>query len=94
MAKFWYEKAAEQGHLNAQFNLGLIYQEGEGFETPDYEKARYWYEKAAKQNDQLACFNLGWLYFKGLGLAAPDYEKATFWYEKSAEYFSPQINNL
>ena len=39
--------AAENGNDNAQFNLALSYQNGEGTEK-NLEKAFYWYQKAAK----------------------------------------------
>ena len=41
----WYEKAAEQGHADAQYNLGGIY--GQGVDV-NYKKAMV-YEKAAEQ---------------------------------------------
>ena len=44
----YYEKAAKQGHVGAQYSLGNCYDEGKGI-VQDYEKATEWYEKAAKQ---------------------------------------------
>ncbi len=41
----WYEKAAEQGLAEAQFECGWMYSEGEGA-PEDLEKARMWYEKS------------------------------------------------
>ncbi|MCX8500810.1 MAG: hypothetical protein ORO03_03835 [Alphaproteobacteria bacterium] len=32
----WYRKAAEQGHANAQFNLGIMYGKGQGVPTHDF----------------------------------------------------------
>uniref|UniRef100_UPI002490373A tetratricopeptide repeat protein n=1 Tax=Cardiobacterium hominis TaxID=2718 RepID=UPI002490373A len=49
-ARTWYEKAAVQGHAKAQFNLGALYENGQGI-TQDYDKARTWYEKVAAQTD-------------------------------------------
>ena len=34
----WYQKAAEQGHAKAQFNLGVMYANGEGV-SQNYEEA-------------------------------------------------------
>ena len=47
----WYRKAAEQGHVEAQFNLGKMYKFGEygGNALPDRKKAIKWFEKAASQ---------------------------------------------
>ena len=56
-----YEKAAEQGNADAQFNLGFMYQDGRGLKQSD-EKAVEWYEKAAKQGDADAQYYLGLLY--------------------------------
>ena len=30
MAVFWYRKAVEQGHVNAQTSLGVMYEKGRG----------------------------------------------------------------
>ena len=40
-------KAAEAGDTNAMFNLGLLYDNGQGV-AQDYGKAREWYQKAAE----------------------------------------------
>lgn len=42
----WYEKAAEQGHVKAQYETGMCYYHGEGVEKNE-EKARYWLKKSA-----------------------------------------------
>ena len=46
----WFRKAAEQGHVWAQNNLGLMYQNGQGV-TRNLAEARKWYERAAAQGD-------------------------------------------
>lgn len=57
----WYNKAAEQENAGAQFNLGVLYENGKG--TPiDYAKADRWYRKTATQGDGLAIGNLGIIY--------------------------------
>ncbi len=53
-----YSKAADLGFANAQFNLALSLQEGEGMEV-DYERALYWLEKAALHGHAMALFTLG-----------------------------------
>ncbi|GBC26197.2 kinase-like domain-containing protein [Rhizophagus irregularis DAOM 181602=DAOM 197198] len=45
-ALYWYQKAAENGNENAQYNLGLCYENGNGVEKNE-ETAFYWYQKAA-----------------------------------------------
>lgn len=44
----WYLKAAEQGHADAQFYLGVAYDNGWGVRQ-DYSEAVKWYRKAAEQ---------------------------------------------
>ena len=44
----WYRKAAEQGDVLAQFNLGVFYETGKGVPV-DQEQAAIWYRKAAEQ---------------------------------------------
>ena len=38
----WYRMAAEQGDANAQFNLGVMYDNGEGVSEDDVEAVRWW----------------------------------------------------
>lgn len=47
MAAYWYRKAAEQGHVKAQVNLGGLYFDGEGV-AQDYAEAARWFRKAAE----------------------------------------------
>ena len=57
----WYRLAADQGHADAQYNLGWMYANGEGVVEDDAEAVR-WYRLAADQmyqQDQQN--NLGWL---------------------------------
>ena len=43
----WYTKAAEQGYARAQFNLGLMYANGQGV-TQDIVSAHLWFLLAAR----------------------------------------------
>ena len=47
----WFQKAANQGHVPAQYYLARTYEEGLGGVTPDLEKAVEWYTKAAKRGE-------------------------------------------
>ncbi|MBL8269581.1 caspase family protein [Steroidobacter sp.] len=64
--RIWMQ-AAESGDLEAQTNVGEIYERGMGV-TPDYEAAAKWYQKAADKNYARALFNLGTMYEQGLGV--------------------------
>ena len=54
----WYEKAANQGHALAQFNLGVMYWRGQGFRR-DRDHARIWITRAAEAGDPAAQYMLG-----------------------------------
>ena len=58
---------AAQGDARAQFNLGLMYANGEGVAEDD-SQATEWYRQAAAQGDTQAQFNLGWMYATGEGV--------------------------
>ncbi len=68
----------------AQFNLGVLYANGQGV-LQDYATARGWYEKAAAQGDVKAQVNLGALYADGLGVPQ-DYVRAYMWYNLAAAH--------
>ena len=75
-------KAAAQGDAAAQYNLGVMYDNGEGVAEDDI-KAVAWYQKAADQGYAGAQTNLGWMYVKGKGVTK-DAVKAVAWYQKAA----------
>jgi hypothetical protein len=52
----WYRKAAAQGYSDAQFNLGIMYQNGLGI-PQDYVQAHMWFNLAAMTGDQGAAEN-------------------------------------
>jgi len=73
---------AEQGVAAAQFNLGIMYEKGQGV-LQDYAQAREWYLKAAEQGHAAAQVNMGVMYGKGLGVPQDDGE-AVRWYRLAA----------
>jgi tetratricopeptide (TPR) repeat protein len=78
-----YRKAAEQGHAQAQVNLGALYSKGLGV-GQDYTEAVKWYRKAAEQEHAQAQNNLGVMYSEGQGVMQ-DFKEAARWYRKAAE---------
>ena len=74
----WYNKAAKQGHVNAQFNLGLCYDIGDGVIEND-KKAVYWYNKAAKQGHAKAQNNLAGMYALGEGVKKDNIKAYAFY---------------
>lgn len=77
------ERAAKLDHPNAQYNLAVMYQKGDGVKL-DMEKALFWYEKAANAGLAIAQYNLGMLYFEGM-IVKKDEEKAKELWEKAAK---------
>lgn len=81
-ARAEWQALAEQGHSEARFNLGALYDEGLGVER-DYAQAVLWYRRAAEQGHSKAQFNLAVLYANGLGVAVNKTEAAR-WYQQAA----------
>jgi len=79
---YWYAKAAEQGHVQAQTLIGGAYVVGvvEADIPKDLEKAKYWYTKAAEQGNVKAQTILGEFYD-----LIGDTINAMHWYAKAAE---------
>ena len=73
---------AESGHVDAQFNLGLMYDHGTGV-SRDLSTAAGWYRRAAEAGDRTAQSFLGEMYAKGQGVEQ-SFEHAARWYEMAA----------
>lgn len=82
-ANKWFKKAATQGHKGAQYNLGIMYGNGQGVQQ-DYDEAVYWYRKAADQGYAPAQNNLGIMYGDGKGVQQ-NYTQKIYWLRKAAE---------
>ena len=50
----WYLKAAEQGYADAQYNLGLMYEKGQGVRQSKIV-AKEWFKKACANGDKQSC---------------------------------------
>jgi TPR repeat protein len=77
------ESHAKQGDADAQFNLALRYQDGDGM-ARDFAKAAHWFGKAAGQGHAAAQYSLALMYDKGQGMQ-PDETKSAYWNRKAAE---------
>jgi TPR repeat protein len=60
----WLRKAAEQGNADAQFDLGVMYDNGQGVPQDDKE-AVVWLRKVAEQGPADAQYRLGLMYLIG-----------------------------
>jgi uncharacterized protein len=74
---------ANQGLAEAQYNIGLMYYEGQGVKQ-DYAEAVRWYHKAGDQGYSEAQHNLGVMYRDGQGVSRNDAE-AVRWFSKAAD---------
>ena len=79
---------AEQGDASAQYNLGWMYDYGEGVREDNVEAAR-WYRKAAEQGHDWAQYYLGTAYATGEGVQQ-DYAEAAKWYRMAAVQGHPR----
>ena len=82
----WFRRAAEQGHADAQYELGLRYYYGYYYSVDaieqDDEEAAQWIQKAAEQGHSRAAWWLGDLYAYGRGVAK-DTDRAEHWYRRA-----------
>lgn len=77
-----FEPLAKRGSVLAQYQLGLMYVNGEGV-TQDYRKAVQWFNRAATAGYPPAQTSLGVRFEKGQGVNA-NYKEAVKWYRFGA----------
>ena len=83
-ARSWYEKAAEQGHTEAQYELGRLCRI-----QADTPAARQWLSLAAAQNHAKATTELATYYGSGEGLPRADPVKACTLFRQAAMLGEP-----
>ena len=74
---------ARKGNTEAQVQLGIAYEHGEGIDK-DANKAVYWYCRAAKKGSVEAQSNLAWMYANGRGVERNE-AIAVRWFKKAAK---------
>ncbi len=74
---------AEQGNIEAQFNLGIMFELGNGV-SKDLKEALRWYRLAADQGDAMAQYNVGVYYAQGMGVAK-DFKESMRWTRLAAQ---------
>lgn len=72
-----YKESAELGHVRAQYEIGKIYDAGDGV-NQDYTEAIKWYRKAANQGHAESQYKLGKCYDDD-----KSYAEAAKWYRKA-----------
>lgn len=80
-AAIWFQRAADQGHSQAQRNYADMLMAGQGIQA-NPQKAFTYYEKAAKGGVPEAQFVLGEFFRSGMHVPK-DLEKAKAWYEQA-----------
>ena len=73
----WYRRAAEQGHLQAQYQLGCLY-----FNDLDVTSAIKWWKISAEQGHSASQYELGRLYESDD--IVQDHSQSAKWYSKAA----------
>ncbi|NNM58757.1 MAG: sel1 repeat family protein [Legionellales bacterium] len=76
------QSQAAAGDMKAEYNLGLIYDDGINVKA-DYTLAAQWYQKSATQGLSIAQYRLGLLYYNGNGVPQ-DKKMAVQLYEQAA----------
>ena len=76
----WYRKAAEQGHVAAQYVMGKTLHSGDGVPQNSAE-AVVWWRKAAEQGHPTSQFNLGVMFFHGRG-TNKDFVESAKWFRE------------
>lgn len=84
----WHRKSAEQGHLEAQSTLAMIY-----FNGKDFKEAAKWYYRAAMQGNSSAASALGMMYQNGFNLEK-DLVKAYVWHSLVTQWKAPEVEKL
>jgi len=73
---------AKSGHVNAQYQIAVMFDSGIGVEE-DHAQAAIWYQKAATKGHNEAQYNLAIAYATGEGIHS-NMRKAIYWMKKSA----------
>lgn len=85
-ARMLFEKAANQGLAQAQYNLGSMYRD----EFNNFPVALSWFEKAAAQGNLDAQSSIGYIYENGSGGKAPRF----YFFDENGENDAPELTDL
>ena len=80
----WYRLAAQQGDVDALYNLGVMYSNGIGVRQ-DYQIAEELFSHLSNQNYVPAIFNLGAIYYIGGDEEEQNYTQAFEGHKKASE---------
>ena len=83
-----YARSAELGNPIAQYNLAMMYSNGESVYV-DYQQAVYWFKKSAEQEFAPAQYRLGEMYYFEKGGLPRDLGMAVELFREAAEQHDP-----
>ena len=83
-----YASSAELGNPYAQYNLAVMYANGQSVEV-NYRKAAHWFIQSANQGCAAAQYQLGELYYFGLGGLPLNKARAAVLFRQAAEQGDP-----
>ena len=88
-----YARSAEGGYAPAQYNVAMMYANGESVNV-DYQQAAYWFGRSAAQGFAPAQYRLGEMYYFGRGGLIKDLKKALQLFESASDQGDPdaQVN--
>lgn len=81
---------ATKGYVEAQYNLGMMFQNGGNGLQRNNASSAYWFNQAAIQGDQNSQFELAGIYYRGLGVKK-DLKKAKYWAKLASKGSNPTI---
>jgi uncharacterized protein len=89
----WFRKAADQGDIEGELQLGFHYFSGQGV-LQDFAEAKKWLQRAGDQGNPAVQFDIGEAYDNGRFGVPKDDAEAAKWYRKAADegYPNAQLN--
>lgn len=88
-----YKKLAGQNQPMAQYNLGMLYYNGQGT-AQDYKEALKWWRRAAERHHAPSQDMIARCYRDGTGVKASDKEAAQWWSRAAADGHAPSMYTL
>ena len=80
-------RSAKNGNTDAQYQIGIMFLEGEGMKA-NPEEAAYWFRKAAQNGHALSQFEIGRCFLTGTGVQSGE-RMAAEWFWRAAEQGDP-----
>jgi len=92
VVKKCFQRAIDQGNINAFSNLGLLYERGLGIDK-DESDAFLWFMRGADLGDPTGQCYVAHCYYYGIGVAKNE-TKAKHWYQLAFDQNDSTTNNL